>query len=474
MHKFISASIWNFIANFSIRALSLLTYPFIVRNFTRGDISLFKAFQALIAILIATIPFGTKHLFISSPKNKKLERWNVAFYVSITISLIMILFVNIDKNLLLNLLGDKYKFLTNYTFTFIIILFTIKTLLLTSLMDKMDFKSISLALMIKQFIFYSAVIIFSLVPTISNILIIILILSEILELSLLIYFSIKTKIRFLPYKNIKLYLDNVSKKFILFMGGEQIFNVLALHFPSIFVIYVMGKNLAPEFQLPFYAINVPASLIMLSVAKVIFPYMSEIRDDRLMRKTFMSIEFVLTLILVPILIYISIFHNEIVSLIFEKSWINASFAIRFFPIMVFVNVLNNPFTSIAAIKEKPQIILIYSMSLFIFRMTAIYVGFSLYGFKGSILLFILADVVIRLVRLKIDLDLIGMKIIHFYENIKFNLMGGFLIAFSYIGLMLIMNNKFISASCSIVIWGAYIYFTEKSRIQNIVFKVFHR
>ena len=258
------------------------------------------------------------------------------------------------------------------------------------------------------------------------------------------------------------------------MGGEQIFSILALHFPSIFVIYVMGKNLAPEFQLPFYAINVPASLIMLSVAKVIFPYMSEIRDDKLMRKTFLSIEFVLTLFLVPILIYISIFHNEIVSLIFEKSWINASFAIQYFPIMVFVNVLNNPFTSIAAIKEKPHIILVYSLSLFIFRMTAIYVGFYLWGFKGSILLFVLFDVIIRLIRLKVDLDLIGMKVIHFFKNIKSSLIGGLLIIFLYIIFQLIINNKYISSLCSIAFWGVFIYFSERKRIQNILLQVLHK
>lgn len=474
MNKFISASIWNFIANFSIRTLSLLTYPFIVRNFTKGDISIFKAIQALIAILIATIPFGTKHLFISSPKNKKKERWNVTFFVSLFITLLLILFVNLDKNLLVSILDDKYKFINNYTFTFIIIILFVKSLLLISLMNRIDFKSISLSLIIKQFIFYTAIIAFSILPSISNILIIILILSEILEISLLVFFSIKKGIRFFPFKHIKFQIDKVSKKFLIFMGGEQIFNILALHLPSIFVIYVMGQNLAPEFQLPFYAINVPASLIMLSVARVIFPYMSELRDNDLMRKIFLSVVFFLTLLVIPMLILISIFSKEIVAIIFEKSWINAAFAVKYFPIMIFINVLSNPFTSVAVIKEKPHIILVYSICLFIFRMTAIYVGFSVWGFKGSILLFIAMDAIIRLIRLKIDLILLDFKIKQFISNIKYNLICGIQLIVTYILLYRFLDNKIISAIISSLLWGIASYYFEKDRIHKVLTRILKR
>lgn len=474
MNKFISASVWNFIANFSIRALSLLTYPFIVRNFTKGDISLFKALQALIAILIATIPFGTKHLFISSPKDVKKERWNVTFYVSLSISLLLILFVNIDKRFITSILGEKYQYINNFTLTFIIILSAVKSLLLISLMNRIDFKSISISLLIKQFLFYSSIIIFSILPSVSNVLIIILICSEVLEVALLSFFSFKKGVQFFPFKKIKLKIDKVTKKFLFFMGGEQIFNILALHFPSIFVIYVMGKNLAPEFQLPFYAINIPASLIMLSVAKVIFPYMSELRDNLLMRKTFLSVEFVITLITIPILICISIFNKEIVSLVFEEGWVNAAFAVKYFPLMVFVNVLNNPFTSIAAIKEKPQIALVYSLSLFIFRMCAIYFGYSLWGFNGSIILFIVVDVIIRLIRLRIDLGLIELRVKSFISNLKFNLICGIIFILSYCIFVRIIDSKFIAAGISFILWSTTNYYFEKDRIHKIILRIIKR
>jgi len=474
MNKFISASMWNFTANLLIRTLSLITYPFIVRNFARGEISIFKAIQALIAILVATIPFGTKHLFISSPKNKKKERWNVTFFVSLFISVLLILFVNLDNKLLVSIFGYKYKFLNNYTFTFIIAILSAKSLLLISLMNQIDFKSISLSLLIKQVIFYSAIIIFSLLPSIPNILIIILILSEILEISLLAFFSIKKGVRFFPYNHVKFQIDKISKKFIMFMGGEQVFNILALHLPSIFVVYVMGKNLAPEFQLPFYAINVPASLIMMSVSKVIFPYMSELREDDLMRRVFSSVVFVLTFLVIPMLILISIFNKEIVAIIFEKSWINAAFAVKYFPIMIFINVISNPFTTIAAIKEKPQITLIYSVCLFIFRMTAIYVGFSVWGFKGSILLFIAVDVIIRLIRLNIDLSLIDLQVRQFISNIKYNLICGMQLIVTYIILFKFLDSKIISAVISFLLWSVTSYYFEKKRILRVLTRILKR
>jgi len=473
-NKFVSASIWNFIANFSMRVLSLVTYPFIVRNFTKGDISIFKAIQSLIAILIATIPFGTKHLFISSAKEKNRERWNVTFYISVITTLVLIIFVNLNKELIASFLGKEFKFINNYIYSLIIFTSFIKSLLLISLMKKIDFKSISLSLMVKQFIFYLTIIIFSLLPYKKNVLIIILLLSEILEILLLTYFSIRKRVRFFPYKNLGLKIDKISKRFLLFMGSERVFSILALHLPSIFVIYVMGKKMAPEFQLPFYAISVPASLIMFSVARVIFPYMSKLKENYLMRKTFLSVEFVLTLLIIPILIIISLFNHEIVSIIFEKGWDNATFAVRYFPIMIFVNVLNNPFTSIAAIKHKPHITLIYSISLFLGRMFAIYFGFIIGGFKLAILLFISLDVIIRLIRLRVDLSLIELRVKDFISNIRYNLITGALLFIAYFTINTVVGNKIVSILISLILWMAAIYYFEKTRIKKLIAKVLKR
>ena len=471
MNKLISSSIWNFISNFIIRFLSIITYPFLVRHFFKEDISLFKASQSLILILVTIIPFGSRELFISAPDKFKKKRWKVTFYVSITIGLILLIIVNLKKNIFGDLFGAKYKFLNNSIYSLIIIAATLKTLLLNLLINKIDFKSISIALLIKQFLLYSLIILFSFLFSFSNILIKTLICVELLEVVILGFFVTKNKLRLIPEKNIELLFDKTVAKFVGFLSIEQLFNVLAIHFPAIFVVYIFGKQLAPEFQLPFYAINVPVSLIMISVAKVIFPYMSEIRDSIVIRKTLLSIEFVLTLFIIPILITISLLNQEIISILFKSSWSYAAFAIKYFPIMLFVNVLNNPFTSIAAIKEKPHIILIYSILLFVFRMSAIYFGYLFYGFKGAVISFIIADVIVRLFRLKVDLNLINLRVNKFIYNIKYNLLSIIIYLGFYFFAFQIVKDRIISVIIGFIFWIFFIIVCERSRLFVILKKI---
>ncbi|MDN5353997.1 MAG: hypothetical protein PWQ09_753 [Candidatus Cloacimonadota bacterium] len=448
----------------------MITYPIIVRNFNKSDISYFKAFQSLIMILIAVIPLGTKQLFISAPKNLKEERWKVTFLITISVSLLLILIININNSWIMNILGTQYSFINSNILTLIILLASLKTLFITLLTSKIDFKTISIALIIKQLCFYSAVIVIAFCKKIPGILIYLVIMAEILEVVILALKIYSKRIRFLPKKKVNFFLDKVAVKYISFIGSEQIFNVLALHFPSIFVIFLMGSKLAPEFQLPFYAINIPASLIMMSVAKVLFPYNSEYRENSMMRKTYRTVIFALTFIMVPVLISIFILNKEIVSILFQPDWIYAMQAVRIFPIMIFVNVISNPFSTIPNIKEKPQIMFIYSLVLFALRMSALYFGYTIFGFIGAVVAFTIADAVVRLMKLKIDLQLIEYKILDFLNNIKLNLFAGGIYLISFFILKLVLP-KYIALSASLLFCLVFIVLTQKQRIINLLHKV---
>jgi O-antigen/teichoic acid export membrane protein len=354
----------------------------------------------------------------------------------------------------------------------LVFLATIKTLAITKLSSNMQFKEISIALMVKQIVLYSIIITSSFkLPTLT-ILFLALFITEVIETCMLLIFMKVSKIQFLPSFDAKVFpIDKVSQKFIFFMGFEQIFNVLAQQFPAIFVVFVMGKNLAPEFQLPLYAVSIPASLIIVSVAKVIFPYISEIRDNEKIKTMLISLEFIITLIILPVLIGISFFSKEIVAILFDKSWTNAVIAFRFLPIMIIANVLNNPFTSIAAIKEKPHIIFIYSISLFLCRMLSIFVGYKLLGFKGAILLFVFFDFFIRMIRLKIDASLVKLKFSKFLLNLKNNFLSAAVLFSVSILLFSTFQNKLVSFIVGFIFYVFLSFKLEKERIAELVYKL---
>jgi len=473
MSKFVKSSVWSIGANFFVRALSIVTYPFLVRYFLRSDISIFKSLQSFIFILVTVIPFGTNYLYISSTKENRLNRWNLVILVSIISTLILVFLFMFDKRIVNFFIRNEINSFLASLILILPFLSLVKSIALTQLTSNMDFKEISLALIIKQILLYSLIICVSLTNAKFSLLITILIFTEICEGLLLILFCYKQKLKIFPIKGKKVFpIDKISKKFLLFSGLDQIFIVLALQFPTIFVVIVMGPVLAPEFQLALYAINIPASLIAYQVSRVIFPYLSEKRDDEKMRNTLLRIEFIISILLIPILFTISFFSKEIVSLVFDKSWSNAMLAFTFLPIMVLASAINNPFSTIAEVKEKPYIQLAYSVCLLGGRILSIYIGFKLAGFIGALLLFISIDVLVRSLRLMIDIYLIKMKIIDFIKNIRYTLLYGLLlVSFSQL-LMLMSNRKVVVFILSFLISSSIVFVIEKKRIFDNIKVIF--
>lgn len=453
MSKLISSSIWNFLANIIVRGLSLLTYPFLVKYYAKADISVFKSIQSFLIILITIIPLGTRHLYISSKKNEKSRRWNLTILLSFSSTLIIFLILLLSKEVT-NFFFERSILSSSFLLILPFIAF-IKALYFIRLQSDMFFKEISKALIIKQFVLYSLIIIFSRISPSFISLYFIIIGCELIEVSFLTYYINKKKVRLFDFNIRNIFpLDKTSKKFISFMGVEQIFNILAQHFPTMFVVIILGKELAPEFQLPLFAIAVPSSIIMMSVAKVLFPYFSQLREDKIgIECKILDIEFILTFLIFPVLVGIIIFSKEIVSCLFNSSWTYAIFAFSILPISIAANVINNPLTSLSLIKEKPQIVLVYSILLFIFRMGGIYFGYQYFGFQGSVVGFVIGDVIIRISRLFVDLIVFELSISKFIMNILPNFALTILIIILFQIFISFQMNKYISFITSISLCG---------------------
>ena len=472
MSKFITSSLWNFIANFIVRIMSIVTFPFLVRYFLREDISIFKSFQAFVLILMAIIPIGTNILYLSAPRETRERRWNLFFHTSLLMSILFVLILFGSETITSFFVRSN---LGGYLRLFLILLPLVegmKGIVVTKLSAIMDFKGISVALIIKQLLLYAGIITFAFIEPTLVVLIIMIFCSELLELMLLLYHVNRHKISILPNPEYKRFeFDKTARKFIGYSGIEQIILTFAIQFPTIFVVIVLGETIAPEFQLPFAAVALPVSLVMNSIARVSFPHYSNLREDQKISNSLFSLLFPVSLLLFPVLIGIHFFAQEITHLFFDRSWQLAIFSLQLFPLLMIAYILGIPSTYVSNIKQKPYINLIYSTSLLIMRILSIYFGYKLAGFYGTIIFFVAGDIIIRVIRLKIDMNLLSLSLRFFFGNIKYNLLSALILTIlMWLG-YLITDQKIISFAFALILSLSLNYYWEKEKITDFVVKL---
>lgn len=439
-------------ANFIIRVMSLATFPFLVRFYLREDIAIYKSFQSLVLILMAIVPVGTNILYISRAKEERDNRWPLLLTVSFAVSLLAALLLLAVPQLAAFFVEEAVLLQLRLLMAAIALIEGWKIIMITRLSAVMDFKSISISLIIRQLFLYAAVIAFAYIRAELMVLMTAVVVAEVIETVLLYGYFRKSNFRLWPkkgeegnadnksiFKLIK--LDKIAKKYMLFSGSEQFFITFAVQLPTILAVIVFGRTLAPEFQLPFIAVTVPVSMVMRSIAKVSFPHFSNLRDDEKISSSLFSVIFSVTFILFPVMAGIHFFAQELSLIILDKSWTYAIFALQVFPLMMIAYMLNMPSSYISNVKDKPRINLIYSVGLLAARITGIYVGNLLAGFKGAVVLFVAGDTVVRLIRLAVDIKLVSVSFSKFFDCFRYNfyslliLSAGMWLLYLFLGLV---------------------------------------
>lgn len=473
MSKFIKSSFWSLSVNITIRILSFITYPILVAYYLKGDIAIFKSFQSVTILLLTIIPLGTDVLYISTPHKKRENRWGLVFWVSMFITFFLaILFLSNDT-----FLNFFLKSMINTRKRILLSLFPIieffKSVAIIKFTSMMQFKQISLSRFFNKFILNIIIISFAFINPGLEILLLAILFSEFLEMVLLLRYFKKDKYDFFPkISKATFQIDKKTCKYIFFSGGNKLINSLAIQFPVIFVVIVMGEKLAPEFKLPLYAVSVQASMVMVSFSKVLFPYLSNIQKSEKMADALINVEFVFTLIILPILLIISFFAQEIVGLLFNENWKHAIIAMRILPIAILANVMNNPFIHLAPIKLKPQINFFYSLCLLSFRLLAIYLGYYFFDFIGVVIFYCFVEVFIRFSRLFfIDCKLINLSPLKLIFSLRNNFFIAALSLICFLTLNYFTKSKIISMSFSIPIYIFFNYYYQKSRINYFLQKI---
>jgi O-antigen/teichoic acid export membrane protein len=181
---------------------------------------------------------------------------------------------------------------------------------------------------------------------------------------------------------------------------------------------LLGKELAIEFQMPLVLVSIPMSLVIMSVSRVMFPYLANNRDEAKMKSTILNSQYIFFILGLPICSLMIYFSQEISNIIFNPEWKNVSLALKLLSLNIFFNILQNPLSQLCLIKNKPKIGFYYAIIHLIARLTGLYLGYSLWGFTGSVALFVAFDSLVRVARLLIDIKLISITIKQYLLNIK--------------------------------------------------------
>ncbi len=461
MKKFLQSGIWVFSSNLLIRIIALAITPILAKNFPKDDLSIFRSLQSIVLIVFTLIPMGTNLLYISEKKEEREKYWSLFLTVSTIVSLLAILVLYFMKMI-------SYSNVPLFSLFVIIIPISsfIKNIYTTKFTESIMFKELSLGILLRQICLYSLIIIFTFVSRTLEYLIIALLVSEVIEVLLLGNFSRKLNSFFLDFKK-KIIFDKKAKEFTIFTGGANTIVNLSLQLPSVLVLSLLGKNLAVEFQMPLVLVSIPVSLLVMSVTRVMFPYLSNNRELSKIQMIIYNTQYIFFIVGLPICFFMFYFANEITIFLFNPEWTFVVFVLKVLTISTFINILQNPLSQLCLIRNKPKIAFYYAIVLLMFRLIGLYLGYYIAGFKGTVISFALFDSIVRIVRLIIDLKLIEVSIKQYLQNI----LKPLIVSISLIGILIIGSslemNHYLLFVLMAIIYVLGLLILEKRKIYYI-------
>lgn len=461
MKKFLQSGMWVFSSNLIIRVISLAVTPILARNFPKEDLSVFRSLQSLVLIAFTLIPLGTNLLYISEKKEEREKYWSLFILISSITTLLAIPILYTLKVYSYSNVPLMYAFII-----LVPISSFIKNIFTAKYTESIMFKAISMSILYRQIALYSLIILFTFVSRTIEFLIIALLVSEVVEV-LSLYLSGKNLRSFFRNFRQKIVFDKKARDFTLYTGGSNTIVNLALQVPSILVLSLLGKDLAIEFQMPLVLVAIPVSLLVMSVTSVMFPYLSNNRETNKMQKVILNTQYIFFIIGLPICFFMFYFAKDISAILFNPEWKYVVYALKFLAIGTFFNILQNPLSQICLIQNRPKIAFYYAIALLAFRLLGLYLGYYLYGFIGSVVLFVVFDSLVRIIRLTIDIKLISLTIGSYLKNIKTPLVVSLVVLLTLLAGSYLQLNHYLLFIIMAVIYLTGLLLLDRNRVLSI-------
>ena len=169
-------------------------------------------------------------------------------------------------------------------------------------------------------------------------------------------------------KNFKKYID-----FLKFSTLSNLFNSFSSIGMTTIIIVFFGPEIAGLYFLAEKIISIPISFITNAISQVYFEKASKLfySDKKALLLLTNQIQITTLLILFPFLLLISVFGENIFSILGDK-WSESGLMIKYFSAFILLKNIYSPISHIGDILNKQKLLLFFNVSLFLSQIVAFY------------------------------------------------------------------------------------------------------
>ncbi|MBA6222882.1 oligosaccharide flippase family protein [Colwellia sp. MB02u-18] len=362
------------------QGLPIALSPILTRIYTPDDFGVIALYMA-ITMIFSSIATGRYELAIMLPKKDSdaLTLLIISALISFFISLLSLLIVFIFNHEITVFLGVLELSHWLYFIPLSIFLSGIYQASICWCSRNKEFKDISQNKILQSGSLVSVQLIFSKLGSAG--LVIGYIISQVISVFMLVKVMYSKKKSSNTNKKIKMYaLAKRYKNFPLVNTWSALLNIASLQVPVLMLTTLFNASTTGFFSLSQRIIQMPMSLIGVSIGQVYYQRASKIKNDKIkLKKLTLDLHNKLLLIgIFPTLIILS-FGDDLFAIVFGETWRVAGEYAQLLSIWVYFVFVSSPLSHLMTIYEKHKESVIFNAFLFVSRISSLLLGWLLFN-----------------------------------------------------------------------------------------------
>lgn len=201
-------------------------------------------------------------------------------------------------------------------------------------------------------------------------------------------------------------------------------------------IILIGNLMGEHVLGLYYIVNQLAFYVhknILSVLNSVFfsVFSKNNKAPDLLKEPYLRMQRLLVYLLIPVFLFLIIYANEIILLVYGKQYLSIVTSFRVLIILAMRKSITSYAVRLFDILRKPQIDLYIRFLLMVLLTVGIYVS-SDYGIEGVVVAICTVKITVSIIRSRLVIRLLGIRLIELWRNVNFEL--GLGIAYSIVGI----------------------------------------
>ena len=182
--------------------------------------------------------------------------------------------------------------------------------------------------------------------------------------------------------------------FGLFQMGEKSMNYLSSNVDSLIIGRFLGVEALGYYFLAFQLVKFPLSQINPVITRVAFPTFSKIKEDEVLRRGFLKVTGMISIIVFPLLAGMFLVAPVFVEIVYGSTWLPAITVIQILCVIGFIRSLGNPLGSLLLSRGRADIGFYWNVVVVMLMVVSSLIGVK-WGIEGVALCSLIAFVFIR-------------------------------------------------------------------------------